>query len=385
MDTRKLFYEDAYQTGCTAVVQECRPLKKGFAVILDQTVFYPEGGGQPGDIGCLNSVRVTDTQEKDGQILHYTESPLEPGTQVEAVIDWNYRFDLMQQHSGEHMISGVIHRRWGYENVGFHMGADRITIDLSGELTMEDLREVEAEVNAAIWKDTPVKVWIPSPEELPSIPYRSKKELTGDVRIVEFPGVDICACCGMHVSRTGAVGLVKIFSCEKFHEGVRVELLCGGRALQQLSRVYEQNRSVSHLLSAKPEGTAAAVEQMQSELNEKRQRIYTLEESLFRAKAEELKDAGNVLVFMEDLTPDGVRRTCDLIQNSCGGRAAVFSGTDETGYKYAAGLPGGDLRSFVKEMNGALNGRGGGKPFFVQGSVQASEAEIRKFFKELTE
>ncbi len=382
MNTEKLFYQDAYLTSCSARVLECRPYKSGYEIILDRTVFYPEGGGQPGDIGFLNSTAVTDTQEKDGQILHYTDSPLDPGTAVTAVIDWNCRFDLMQQHSGEHMISGVIHRRWGYENVGFHMGSDVITIDLSGELTMEDLEEVEAEVNEAIWQNTPVKIWIPSEEELPSIPYRSKKELTGDVRIVEFPGVDICACCGMHVAQTGAIGLVKILNCEKFRTGVRVELLCGRRALDYLSGIHQQNRSVSRLLSAKPQETAKAVQLLQTELNEKRQRIYTLEESLFQAKAEELKDAGDVVVFMEALTPDGVRRVCDLIQNSCGGRAAVFSGTDESGYKYAMGLPGGDLRAFTKEMNSILNGRGGGKPFFVQGSVQASQDSIIEFFRQ---
>lgn len=380
MNTIKLFYEDAYRTTCTATVLECRPSKKGYEIILDQTVFYPEGGGQPGDIGFLNDIPVKDTHEKAGEVLHYTDSPIEAGTTVNASIDWNYRFDLMQQHSGEHMVSGVIHRRWGYENVGFHMGADVITIDLSGELTMEDLGEVEAEVNQAIWQNAPVKVWYPSAEELPSIPYRSKKELTGNVRIVEFPGIDICACCGIHVAQTGAIGFVKIFSCEKFRTGVRVEMLAGNRALRYLSTVNEQNRRISRLLSAKPMKTADAVQSMQNELNEKRQRIYSLEETAFAAKAEELKGAGDVLVFMEDLTPDGVRRICDMIQNSCGGRAAVFSGTDEAGYKYAVGLPNGDLRTFVKEMNSALNGRGGGKPFFVQGSVQASRAAIENFF-----
>lgn len=381
MNTKKLYYLDAYQTTCTATVLECRPSKKGYEIILDQTVFYPEGGGQPGDIGFLNNIPVKDTHEKEDAILHYTESPLEAGTKVTATINWDYRFDLMQQHSGEHMVSGVIHRHWGYENVGFHMGSDVITIDLSGELTMEDLLNVEAEVNQAIWQNTPVKVWYPSAEELPTIPYRSKKELTGEVRIVEFPAIDICACCGMHVAQSGAIGFVKILGCEKFRTGVRVEMLCGKRALQYLSVINEQNRGISRLLSAKPMETAKAVELMQKEVNDKRQRIYTLEETAFQAKAAELKDAGDVLVFMDELTPDGVRRVCDMIQNSCGGRAAVFTGSDEAGYKYAIGLPGGDLRTFVKEMNSALNGRGGGKPFFVQGSVQTSKAAIKDFFE----
>ena len=378
--TEKLFYENAYIRSCSSVVQECRSAKGRYEIVLDRTCFYPEGGGQPGDTGALNGVRVFDTHERDGLILHYTKEPVDPGTAVEACIDWDRRFDLMQQHSGEHMISGVIHRRWGLENVGFHMGADRITIDLSGELTPEQLAEVEEEVNRRIWQDDPVRVWYPSPEELAKIPYRSKKELTGSVRLVEFPGADICACCGTHVDRAGAIGLVKILNCEHFHEGVRVELICGQRAVDYLSRIHEQNRRISQQLSAKPLETADAVAGLAAEYNEKRQRVHALEEAAFAAKARELAGAGDVLVFLDDLDSDGIRRACDAIQKTCGGRAAVFSGTDAGGYKYAVGQPGGDLREFAKSLNSGLNGRGGGKPFFVQGSVRAERLSIERFF-----
>ncbi len=380
MDTKKRFYEDSYIRSCTATVLECRPAKNRFEIVLDETCFYPEGGGQPGDTGVLNETAVFDTHEKDGQILHYTKEAIVPGTKVTAVIDWDRRFDLMQQHSGEHMISGVIHRRFGYDNVGFHMGADRITIDLSGELTLAQLLDVEEEVNRKIWCNEPVKIWYPSAEELPRIPYRSKKELTGAVRIVEFPGTDICACCGTHVRQTGEIGLVKILGCEKFHSGIRVELLCGLRAIRYLSSIHEQNRQISQLLSAKPLETAKSVADLTTELNQKRQTIYQLEEAAFRSKAEELSGCGDVTVFFPDLDSDGVRRACDAIQQTCGGRAAVFSGTDESGYKYAIGLPGGDLRVLTRTLNAELNGRGGGKPFFVQGSVKAAKTEIEAFF-----
>ena len=328
----------------------------------------------------LGDVPVFDTQLRDGRILHYTRSPLTPGTEVTAEVDWDRRFDLMQQHSGEHMVSGVIHRRWGYENMGFHMGADRTTIDLSGPLTWEQLLDVETEVDRLIWRNDPVRIWYPSPDELAGIPYRSKKELTGDIRIVEFPGADICACCGLHVERTGSIGLVKILSAERFHEGIRVELVCGERAARYLGLVYEQDRAISHRLSAKPLETAQAVAALQEEYDAKRQKAYALEETWFAAKAEELTGAGDVLVFLDGLEPDAVRRACDAVQKTCGGRAAVFSGTDAAGYKYALGLPGGDLRDLVREMNGCLNGRGGGRPSFAQGSVSASETDIRRFF-----
>lgn len=379
METEKLFYQDAYLKETTAKVLECRKGKHGYEIVLDRTCFYPEGGGQPGDRGTLNGIPVTDTHEKDGMVLHYTDSPLEPGTEVTAVIDWARRFDLTQQHSGEHMVSGVVHRIYGYDNVGFHMGADMVTIDFSGELTEQQLREVETEVNQRIWLDDTVKCWYPSPEELKEIPYRSKKELTGKVRIAEFPGADICACCGTHVAHTGEIGLVKIVSVEKFHSGVRVEMLSGGRALRYLTAVQDQNRQVSQLLSAKVMETAKAVKNLADEAERLRQQVYAMENAQFAAKAEQLRGQGNVLVKMDGLSADGVRRAAIAIQETCGGRAAVFSGDEENGYKYAVGEPDGNLRDWVKELNGALHGRGGGKPGFVQGSVAAKWDEIVAF------
>lgn len=379
METEKLFYQDTYLKTFTATVVDCQARKQGYAIVLDRTCFYPEGGGQPGDQGTLNGVPVTDTHEKDGLVLHYTDAPMEVGTLVTGEIDWARRFDLMQQHSGEHMVSGVVHRIYGFDNVGFHMGADMITIDFSGILTEEQLLEVEREVNRRIWLDSEVKCWYPSPEELKDIPYRSKKELTGSVRIVEFPGADICACCGTHVRRTGEIGLVKLLTVQKFHSGVRVEMLAGGRAYEYLNDIVAQNRQVSQLLSAKVKETAKAVKNLAAELEEKKGQLFALESAQFEAKARELAGQGDVLVRMDNLSPDGVRRCAIAVQETCGGRAAVFSGDDETGYKYAVGQKDGDLRAWVKEFNGALSGRGGGKPGFVQGSVSAKWDEIVAF------
>ena len=379
METEKLYYQDAYRKTFTATVVDCREGKHGYETVLDKTCFYPEGGGQPGDRGTLNGIPVTDTHEKDGQVLHYTASPLEIGVAVTGEIDWDYRFDLMQQHSGEHMVSGVVHRIYGYENVGFHMGADMITIDFSGELTEQQLSQVEREVNERIWLDSDVKCWYPEPEELKARPYRSKKELTGSVRIVEFPGADICACCGTHVKRTGEIGLVKLLTVQKFHSGVRVEMLSGRRAYAYLCDIQAQNRQVSQLLSAKVKETAKAVQNMAAELEAKKQQLFAVENARFAAKAEELRGRGDVLVKLDGLAADGVRRAAIAIQETCGGRAAVFSGDEETGYKYAVGQLGGDLRDWVKELNQALSGRGGGKPGFVQGSVSAKWDAIVAF------
>ena len=380
MATQKLYYLDAHQKTFTAAVLSCVPVKHGYDVVLDRTCFYPEGGGQPGDTGSLSGVRVTDTHERGDEIVHFCDAPLAVGETVEGAIDYDRRFSFMQLHSGEHILSGIVHRRFGYENVGFHLGTDFVTIDFSGMLGPDDLAAVEAEANEWIWKNIPIRITWPSPDELAAIPYRSKKELTGQVRIVTIPDVDICACCGTHVSNTGEIGFVKIFSCVKFHDGVRLEILCGRRALQYMSALVEQNRRVSGLLSAKPLQTADAAARLLEAEAALKLRAAQLEEQVFAQKAQALAGAGNVLLFEPPMTPDSVRRLTDLVMTACGGRAAVFAGSDAEGYKYAVGEADGDLRQLVKELNAELHGRGGGKPFFAQGSVAASRAGIEAFF-----
>ena len=376
----KLFEANPYLTQFSATVESCVQSKKGWDVILDQTAFYPEGGGQPYDTGVLGGVKVLEVHEREGRVVHTCDAPLEVGAQVEGRIDWDRRFDLMQQHSGEHIVSGIAHNKWGCENVGFHMGGDVITIDLNVLLDEAQLQELEDAANRFIWEDHPISITFPSPEELSALEYRSKKELSGRVRIVSFPGADTCACCGTHVSSSGQVGFVKLLSVQKFREGVRIELVCGGRALRYVSRIMEQNHQVSNLLSAKIFKTAGAVARLAEENAALKSRVITMEDRHFAALAQQYVDAGDVLLFEEGLSPDGLRRLCDQVLQVCGGRCACFSGQDGQGYKYAVGHKGGDLRAYTKEMNQALSGRGGGKPEFVQGSVQADRQAIEAFF-----
>ena len=381
--TDKLFYQDPHIQLFAARVVSCAPGKHGWDVVLDRTCFYPEGGGQPGDTGTLGGVRVTDTHERSGEIVHYCEGPLEPGTEVEGQIDYARRFELMQLHSGEHILSGLAHRHFGYENVGFHMGADFVTIDFNGPLDEAQRALLEREANEAVWRDLPIEISYPSAEELKAIPYRSKKELTGQVRIVTIPGYDICACCGTHVTHTGEIGPIRIFSCVKFHDGVRLELLCGRRAYEYVSRLIAENRKNSALLSAKPAETAAAVQRLLDEQSALKLRAGQLETKLLAMKAEALPKSGDVLLFEDGLSPDGVRRLTDALLHGRNGRAAVFSGSDEAGYAYAIGQEGGDLRALTKELNARLSGRGGGRPGFVQGSVRAGRSEIEAVWREL--
>ena len=379
METVRLYYQDAHLREFSAHVVSCEPEKDHWAVVLDQTAFYPEGGGQPGDTGTLDSVRVLDTHARGEEIVHDCDAPLSVGSAVQGTIDWARRFDYMQQHSGEHIVSGIIHRRFGYENVGFHMGADMVTIDFSGMLTMDDVREIEREANEAVWANLPIVVsWVDGEEKANAV-YRSKKPISGVLRLVSIPAIDVCACCGTHVSMTGEIGLVKIFTCQKFHDGVRLEMLCGRKAYSYVNSILEQNKRISGLLSAKPQQTAQAAERMLDELAQVKYRAGALELRLIAQAAEALAGKGDSLLFME-LSADGLRQMADAGMRACGGVCAVFTGSDEAGWRYAIGHAGGDLRAFSKRMNDVLRGRGGGKPEFVQGSVQASRAEIEAFW-----
>ena len=231
MQTRKLYYEDSHRSCFTATVISCEQGKAGWEVTLDATAFYPEGGGQAGDTGTLGAVRVLDTRERGEQVVHLCDGPLEAGSSVEGQIDYAPRFLRMQQHSGEHIVSGIIHRRYGYHNTGFHMGSEIITIDFDGIIPPQDLADIEREANEAVWKNLPVSCAYPGPEELQTIPYRSKKALPWPVRIVRVPGFDSCACCGTHVKATGEIGLIKLISVMGFRGGTRMEMACGSAAL----------------------------------------------------------------------------------------------------------------------------------------------------------
>lgn len=381
MQTERLFYRDAYQKEFDGRVLECRQAEKGYEVRLDRTAFYPEGGGQPCDLGTLDQIPVTDVQEKEEEIWHTVEVPLAEGTTVHGVIDWERRFDLMQQHSGEHIVSGMIHEKYGCNNVGFHMGQEVIVINFDREIPPEDLEDLEWRANRYAWENHQVKISWPDPEQLKRIPYRSKKELEGDVRIVTYPEVDICACCGIHVASTGEIGQIMLVSSRRDRGGTQLEMVCGGRALRFSNEMKNQNRRISMMLSAKPRETAAAVERLQQEAQQVKFRLSGMEMEHFAAIAREKQNQGDQLLFEEGLSSESVRKLAVQVMETCGGRCVVFSGSDTEGYKYAAGEKDGDLRQWTKVMNAALNGRGGGKPFFVQGSVRASRKEIEKFFE----
>ena len=380
METEKLYYQDSFMEEFTATVLSCEEGKTGYQVVLDRTAFYPEGGGQPADHGTLDGARVTDVHEKNGVVFHTCDKAVEIGSTVTGTLDWARRFDHMQQHSGEHIISGILCADYHCDNVGFHLGADTVTIDYNADISWEQALDAQRKANEVIWADQEVEIDYPSPEELAALDYRSKKELTGKVRIVTFPEADCCACCGTHVFRAGQVGLIKVLSCQKFRNGVRLEILCGKRALDYLGRTYDQARAIGQQLSVKPQDTLAAVERLEAELSAAKVRMAQLEEAVFESIARDNEGRGDVVLFQPPMKGDSVRKLADAVAKRCGGLAAVFAGEDGQ-YAYAlVRADGADIAPLVKDLNKALNGRGGGRGGFAQGSVQADRAAIGAFF-----
>ena len=379
MDVKKLYYADSHLKDFSAVVTGCEEVKGGWAVTLDATAFYPTGGGQECDLGILGGARVLDVKEQGENILHLCDTPLEVGAEVTGTIDWERRFDHMQQHSGEHLVMGQIYQKFGYHNVGFHMGGHLVTIDLDGPVTWEDLMEIERRTNQIICRNIPVKTWYPSPEELPNVKYRTKKQLPWPVRIVEFGGEDVCACCGTHVKSTGEIGLVKFVSCVKFKEGVRIEMASGRRATELYQQIFEQNRQVSQTFSAKILETGAAARKFNDMLTQEKYRAIGLQRKIFGAIAQSYAGKERAVHFEADLQPGQVRELADAIAEKTD-TAIVYSGCDATGYSICILSKTQDTRALGKAVNTALNGRGGGKPGAFQGSLKATKEQIEAFF-----
>ena len=384
--TRKLYDEDSHLSRFSARVEACVPDGDRWRIVLDQTAFFPEGGGQSADTGTLGAARVLDVQELEGRIVHVTDQPLEPGAAVEGVLDWAQRFRRMQEHSGEHIISGLVHRLYGYTNVGFHLGEETVTMDYDGELTKEQLAELESLANEAVWKNVPITAEYPSEETLRTLEYRSKLELTENVRIVTIEGYDVCACCAPHVSRTGEIGAIKIIDSMRHRGGVRLTILCGVDAVRQYQRLFDEAAALSNLMSVPKEQLVPAVERLFSERDALEAELKAREEKLNTLRLRSVPEAGTNIVLIDTFDdPDAMRELVNVGMERASGVCAAFSGTDEDGYRYIIGSKTIDLRVRAKEINTALSGRGGGRPTMIQGSCTAARCEIEAFFESFSE
>lgn len=388
--TQKYYEADAYRREADAVILAAEPDGRGGGKLaLDGTVFYPEGGGQPADHGTLTlpdgaRLTVTDVHEQGGVIWHRVDAlpdTAAPGTAVTGRIDWAWRFDKMQQHTGEHILSGILHQMFGAENVGFHIGSDAVRMDTSVPISAEGLREAELAANRIVWQNVPVLITYPTREELARMTYRSKKEIEGQVRIVTIPGADVCACCGTHTAATGAVGQIKILAAENYKGGVRLSIVCGERALLAAQAMRQRQADIGALLSAKPSETAHAVHRVYDEYTALKFAHFSLCSELFDALAAQVAPGADAIRIVPGLDPDGLHRLAARLSEATTGLCAALT-ANEKGTGYCLAQAGGDVRALTKALNTALNGRGGGKPGICQGSCAAAPEQVETFLKE---
>lgn len=381
--TEKLFYQDSHLRKFTAEVISCEAVKDRYEIETDRTAFFPEGGGQYADTGELGGVRVLDVREENGRIFHVADGPLEVGTTVSGRIDWEERFMKMQQHTGEHIVSGLVHSKFGYSNVGFHLGSEDCTMDFNGEITGEELREIELEANRAVWKNLEIQVLYPSASQAEHMEYRSKIEIEGQIRIVTVPGYDVCACCAPHVKRTGEIGLIKLTGMQRYKGGVRVTMLCGVRALSDYAVKQEQAADISALLCAKQNEIAEAVHHLRDECAGLKSQIVGKDRKLVMYQAEMVPDEEEtVCIFSDDIEGENMRLLMNKVLERERKLCAVFHGDGSGGYRYVIGSRSADMRPFVKEFNAEFDGRGGGRPEMVQGTASGNEEDIKAWILE---
>ena len=379
MQTRKLYYEDAYTRVFETKVRSCEPTKNGWVVELAATAFFPEEGGQEADKGTLGDARVLDVREKGGVIIHLTDGPLPVGKTVTGRLDWADRFRKMQTHTGEHIVSGLIHRKYGYDNVGFHLGDDGCTIDVSGELDREQLDGIEREANEAVWRDLPVVARFPLAFELARMDYRSKLALERDVRIVTVEGVDMCACCAPHVSSTGQIGLIKLLDFMRHRGGVRIWMKAGADALADYEARYGAALAISGLVNTPQPDIAAGAERLLAQRDELKRELAGLRRRMAESQAAALESTdGNILLFVQT-DEDAMRVLANAGMEKCGGVCAVFSGEDGA-YRFVMGSKTADMRAFIKEHGPVLKARGGGQSRMISGRCTASRGELEAFF-----
>lgn len=382
-ETKRLYFEDSHQREFTARVLFCRETSRGFEAFFSETAFFPEGGGQAHDTGVVETgtkevIRVLEVRDTKEGICHLLDKPVEEGADIVGKIDWQQRFLRMQNHSGEHIVSGLVHRAYGLDNVGFHMGKEEITIDFNGPLTWEQLLGVEREANQAVTANLPVQTLFPGKEEEEEIEYRSKKEIAGQVRVVVIPGVDACACCAPHVKYTGEIGLIKLLSGEKYKGGTRVRMLAGAWALYDYEKRHSQIAGLSALLSAKPDMVEERVRQLVKEEEElKEAKNYAMQRWFSCAASQIPADADKILMAEEKFSQIEMRLLANEVLKRTGGSVCVCT-FDENGCRYCMGSMKEDIRPLGKKLNEALKGRGGGSREMIQGTWQATVGQVRE-------
>lgn len=380
---RKIFYEDINITKFEAQVLSCNydQDRKLYKVLLDQTAFFPEEGGQSADIGTLNDMDVVDAQIKDDLIYHYVEQAIEVGSTVSGLVDWNQRFDFMQQHSGEHILSGLIHNKYGYNNVGFHLSNNEVTMDFNGTLDWEQAREIELEANKIVYQNLPVNILYPTNDELINMEYRSKIEIDGQVRIVEIPGVDMCACCAPHVASTGQIGIIKIVGVQSYKGGVRLNILCGERALKDYSLKYDSVSAIAQDMSTKQEQVVEGYQRLKDECQAYKYKVNELQAkclSMSLAALPSPEESENAVLFTDITDNMAIRNAVNELMEKYSGYCGVFAGGEENNYRFVIGSKSLDCNALAQKLISELGAKCGGNKVMIQGSVEAGKSEIER-------
>lgn len=376
--TIKLYENDSYIKEFTATVLSCEEKDGAYFVVLDKTAFFPEGGGQDADKGVINGVDILDVQIENDVIYHKVNKAFNENDVVECQLDWETRFVRMQNHTGEHIVSGVIHSLFGYNNVGFHMNDSLVTFDVDGPLTEDDIKKIEAKANNAIYKNNSVKAIYPSPDELDNYDYRSKLDITEGVRLIEIEDTDLCACCAPHVAKTGEIGIIKIISFIPYKKGTRIEMLCGLLALNDYQALHTTNKSVMNMLSAKRFEIAESVERIQNELSMARVENKKLMSELATLKMEKHVSGNTVCVFIDGVSYDELRNCSNSLIEEYE-YCYLFSNTDADNYIYVVSSKENSVRELVQNLNKAFNGKGGGRDTYAQGKIVGCKEEIINF------
>lgn len=381
MPTIKEYYNNAYTKEMDTVVLSCiKTENDDYDVVLESTCFFPEAGGQSADTGCIQDAKVTDVQIDSSEVIHHIcDKPLNEGEKVHISIDWTRRHTFMQHHSGEHIFSGLVHARFGYNNVGFHLSDNICTMDYNGKLTDADVAELEEAANECIYTDSEITCEFPSNEVLETLDYRCKGELTPPIRIVKVDDgkIDSCACCAPHVKRTGEIGLLKVISCASYKGGVRLIIICGRSAFALFSKYSGIVSDASHILSVPDEEITGRMKEVMDERYNLGQEIISLhreklEDSITRISP----DQDDVLLFESDIETKTIRNYVNKLIETHSGLCGIFCGTDTDGYSFILASSETDLKETTGILRQKLGAKCGGSPKMIQGFVSSSKEEI---------
>ncbi len=400
--TRKLFYEDIHITNFEATVVSCEPVTTEistnatsgsktppigdkmalYRILLDVTAFFPEEGGQSADLGTIDGQEVLDVQIENDLIYHTVKDAVTVGETVKCHVDWAQRFDFMQQHSGEHILSGIVHERFRYNNVGFHLSTREVTLDFDGVLSPSQLRDIELAANRVIWLNLPIEISYPSGSELEELSYRSKIEIDGQVRIVTIPGVDVCACCAPHVETTGQIGMIKIISCQNYKGGVRLTILCGQRALRDYCEKMDNVTAITQSMSVKPEQIVEVFEKLRNENRTLKETANELQAKCLAASVASLPpptESSNAVLFTDITDNIAIRNVVNELTQRYEGYCAIFFGSEEN-YRFILGSSRKDCNEIAATLRSEYGAKCGGNAQMIQGSISIEAETMKAFF-----